>query len=166
MQQQFSAGGSMENQIEEARRLLERLTPLKTDCGLTCGAACCRADEDGQGGVTLFPGEARLYKGAEWARIEGGILTCDGFCLREMRSLGCRIFPLTPRRKKSGALSVRVDRRAFAMCPLAPSGLRALDPEFVSAVLQALVRIDETPEGREFLNAWIDEERIFLEAVL
>lgn len=156
----------MGNQIEAARLLLERLTPLKSDCGLLCGAACCRPDEDGQGGVALFPGEEALYEGAAWARVEGGILTCGGRCPRDMRPLGCRIFPLTPLRRKSGALFVRVDRRAFAMCPLAPSGLRALDPEFVSAALRALSLVDETPEGRKFLDQWIKTERIFRNAGL
>jgi hypothetical protein len=156
----------MKKEIERARELVENLTPLKADCGLTCGAACCQADEDGQGGVTLFPGEADLYEGADWAKIDGGVLTCGGRCPRELRPLGCRIFPLTPARKASGALSLRVDRRAFAMCPLAPHGIRALDPAFVSAVLQALSIIDENTEGREFLDRWIAEERIFRESNL
>lgn len=156
----------MKKQIERARARIEEQTPLKTDCGLTCGAACCRTDEDGQGGVRLFPGEAPLYQGADWARIEGDVLTCVGRCPREARPLGCRIFPLTPRRGPSGALTVRIDRRAFAMCPLAPHGLRALDPSFVSAVREALSIIDETCEGREFLDRWIEEERIFRESIL
>ena len=156
----------MKNEMERARALIENLTPLKTDCGLTCGAACCRADEDGQGGVKLFPGEALLYDGADWAQIEDGVLTCGGRCPRASRPLGCRIFPLTPARRASGALSLRVDRRAFAMCPLAPHGLKALDPAFVSAVHKALSIVDETPQGREFLDRWIAEERIFRESKL
>ena len=36
-------------------------TPMLTDCGLMCGAACCQPDEDGQGGMLLFPGEEGLY---------------------------------------------------------------------------------------------------------
>jgi hypothetical protein len=156
----------MENDIQRAISLVEKLTPLKTDCGLICGAACCRADEDGQGGVKLFPGEASLYEGADWAGVEDGVLTCGGRCPREARPLGCRIFPLTPARRASGALFLRVDRRAFAMCPLAPHGLKALDPAFVSAVREALSIIDETPEGREFLDKWIAGERIFRESNL
>lgn len=156
----------MRNEMETARKMLENLTPLKTDCGALCDAACCRPDEDGQGGVTLFPGEAALYEGATWARVADGVLTCDGRCPREMRPLGCRIFPLTPYRKKDGTLAVRVDRRAFAMCPLAPAGLRALDPAFVKAALSALELIDGTPEGREFIDAWIRAERIFRDASL
>jgi len=156
----------MRNEMETARKMLENLTPLKTDCGALCDAACCHPDEDGQGGVTLFPGEAALYEGAAWARVAGGVLTCGGRCPREMRPLGCRIFPLTPYRKKGGTLAVRVDRRAFAMCPLAPAGVRALDPAFVKAVLSALELIDQTPEGREFIDAWIRAERIFREVAL
>ena len=156
----------MKKQMEEARNHLETLTPLVTDCGVLCQAACCRPDEDGQGGVTLFPGEEALYADANWARLESGVLYCDGHCPRENRPLGCRIFPLTPNRKKDGALCVRVDRRAFSMCPLAPCGVRALNPAFVRAVQDALCLIDELPEGREFLNEWISRERIFRSAAL
>ncbi len=156
----------MRKEMETARKMLENLTPLKTDCGALCAAACCQTDEDGQGGVSLFPGEAALYEGAAWARVEDGVLTCGGRCPREMRPLGCRIFPLTPYRKKGGALALRVDRRAFAMCPLAPAGTRALDPVFVRTARSALELIDQTHEGREFIDAWIGEERIFREAVL
>ncbi len=156
----------MNSQMDEARKLLQNLTPLVADCGALCGAACCRPDEDGQGGVALFPGEAALYRGERWARVERGVLYCGGTCPRDARPLGCRIFPLTPCRKKDGRLSVRIDRRAFAMCPLAPSGVRALDPAFVNAALRALLLVDETDEGREFLNQWIRRERIFRRAVL
>ena len=54
----------------DARRLVENVTPLRTDCGLNCGRACCAPDEDGQGGVYLFPGEEALLSGVSWARIE------------------------------------------------------------------------------------------------
>jgi hypothetical protein len=156
----------MKKQMEEARNLLQNLTPLVTDCGAICQAACCRPDEDGQGGVTLFPGEEALYADADWARVERGVLTCEGRCPRDMRPLGCRIFPLTPHREKDGTLHVRVDRRAFAMCPLAPHGVRALNPAFVRAVQDALCLVDDLPEGREFLNEWISRERIFRNATL
>ena len=43
--------------VLQARALVGGLTPLKSDCGALCGAACCQADEDGQGGMYLFPGE-------------------------------------------------------------------------------------------------------------
>ena len=33
--------------VIQARKLLDSVTPLKTDCGRTCGGACCQPDEDG-----------------------------------------------------------------------------------------------------------------------
>ena len=47
--------------VIRARDLLSDVTPLKTDCGRICGGACCQPDEDGQGGMLLFPGEEGLY---------------------------------------------------------------------------------------------------------
>ena len=40
-------------------------TPLCSDCGALCGAACCESDGDGQGGVDLLPGEESLIGSAE-----------------------------------------------------------------------------------------------------
>ena len=139
-------------------------TPMLTDCGLLCGAACCHTDEDGQGGVYLFPGERALLKECEWARVLPAgfapMLMCDGACDRERRPLGCRIFPLTPARGRNGKWSVRMDVRARAMCPLAASGTGGLDPEFVRAVRDALRIVAEDPEGDAFLEKWfaLEEE--------
>ncbi len=140
-----------------ARELLENVTPLKRDCGRTCGAACCQSDEDGQGGMLLFPGEEALYASlpAGWT-IEpddavvpcGRLLICDGRCDRNMRPLACRLFPLLPTRK-----SVRMDRRAWAVCPLIESGKRGLDPDFVRAAEQAGQVLYAHPVLAAFLEA-------------
>ena len=45
---------------------------MLTDCGLLCGAACCQPDEDGQGGVHLFPGERAGLEDCAWGRIVPG----------------------------------------------------------------------------------------------
>nr|HML49564.1 hypothetical protein [Clostridia bacterium] len=91
--------------IQAARALLAQRTPLKSDCGRLCNAACCQADEEGRGGMLLFPGEERFYDPLPgWARLEpmdfGGrpsrLLVCEGRCERSQRPLACRIFPLTP----------------------------------------------------------------------
>lgn len=156
--------------IRSVWALLSNVTPLKQDCGTLCSAACCAPDEDGQGSIYLFPGEKELLESADWALIGqdsfGNVLTCQESCEREMRPLGCRIFPLTPRRKKDGTLMLKIDRRAFAMCPLAPSGIGGLDPAFVQAALTALRILDSNEEGRAFLDRWIALERQFAEATL
>lgn len=140
-----------------ARALLESVTPLKIDCGRACGAACCQSDEDGQGGMLLFPGEEALYTDlpAGWrietddAVIPGGrLLVCDGTCEREMRPLSCRLFPLLPTR--TGA---KMDRRAWAVCPLMESGKRGLNLRFVEAVAQAGQLLYDQPAHAAFLDA-------------
>ena len=56
--------------IARAYAAIGENTPLKTDCGPLCGAACCFADEDDQGGVCLLPGEEAQLQGICWGRIE------------------------------------------------------------------------------------------------
>lgn len=144
--------------IKEARSLLESVTPLKTDCGRVCGGACCQCDEDGQGGMLLFPGEEMFYVDplpAGFALSESRelgikclLLTCEGHCDRKNRPLSCRLFPLLP--TENGAV---LDRRGWAVCPLMEYGKQGLNPAFVRAV-QAAGRVLYTcPEHRAFLNA-------------
>ena len=133
-------------------------TPMRTDCGLLCGAACCRPDDDGKGGVFLFPGEADLIRDCSWARILphtiAPVMICSGHCDRARRPLGCRIFPLSPVRDKNGRWTVRLDVRARPMCPLIPSGVGGMDPDFVRATRSALRIIAESSEGEAFLEKW------------
>ena len=65
-----------------------------------------------------------------------------------MRPLSCRLFPLLPTR--TGA---RMDRRAWAVCPLMESGKRGLNPDFVSAVEQAGKMLYTHPAQAAFLDA-------------
>ena len=144
-------------QVLLARDLLEGLTPLKQDCGRICGGACCGSDEDGQGGMLLFPGEEKLYQTlpAGFRIVEdravvpnGKLLICDGFCDRSQRPLSCRLFPLLPTRT-----GCRMDRRAWAVCPLMEYGKQGLLPAFVQAVSQAGRLLYACPEHAAFLDA-------------
>ena len=40
---------------QKAFHLLQNATPLRTDCGVLCGKACCKGDD--MAGMLLFPGE-------------------------------------------------------------------------------------------------------------
>ena len=148
----------MKNHIMRAYEIIGDRTPLFTDCGALCGAACCQVDDDDQGGVFLFPGERELLEDCSWGRILrhsfGPMLMCSGPCERDKRPLGCRIFPLTPVRGKNGKWTVRLDVRARPVCPLVSSGISGLNPEFVRAVRDALRVIAETEEGDAFLEKW------------
>ena len=142
------------------------LTPMKSDCGTLCGAACCRPDDDGKGGVCLLPGEEELIGAPEWADIGFDaamgcrMIECTGPCERSLRPFLCRVFPLCPVRGKNG-WTVRMDARARAVCPLASGGLRALDPDFVRACVRAVRILAADPEGEAFLDRWAAIEAEF-----
>ena len=158
--------GSSDAALLAARELLREATPLKADCGRTCGAACCQPypAQDGQpSGMYLFPGEERLYGPNDaWARIvptdwvaagrSVPLLVCQGTCPRESRPLACRLFPLSARREGEG-FSLRLDPRGWAVCPLMPHGIAALDPAFVAAARAALAALWADDEQRAFLLA-------------
>ena len=141
-------------------------TPLQTDCGALCGAACCCVDADGQGGVNLLPGERERLERVEWGEIDVDphmktpMLMCTGMCEREKRPFLCRIFPLCPVIGKGGKWTVRMDARARAVCPLTRGGLNGLDPDFVRGCVKAVRIIAADAEGEDFLRQWaaIEEE--------
>ena len=163
------------NRIESllaARALLENVTPLKGDCGRICGGACCEPDEDGQGGMLLFPGEETLYSPlpedftvTPAPEMPGALLiTCQGSCQRKDRPLSCRLFPLLPKEKDGAVRAVR-DRRGFIVCPLLPDGLSAFDPAFRAAVVRAGEILYADPDHRAFLTALHDTIRVMKEAL-
>lgn len=139
------------------RELLRDVTPLKTDCGRVCGGACCQGDEEGRGGMLLFPAEEACYAtlpndfAIQWDdSVMPGLrlLTCSGVCDRSMRPLSCRIFPMLPSPK-----GAKMDRRAWAVCPLMEYGRRGLNPDFVDRVNQAGRILYACPEHVAFLDA-------------
>ena len=148
---------ALDRNLEKARERMRDVTPLKRDCGRLCGAACCSPDEDGQGGMLLFPGEEELYdplpEGFEITMTpQGRLLVCGGFCDRALRPLSCMLFPLWIREGKDGAARVETDRRGRYVCPLTEFGPRALDPAFVRAAEEAGSLLLQSEEQRAFLN--------------
>lgn len=140
--------------LKRARALLENVTPLKTDCGLTCQGACCRPMEGEMTGMLLFPGEEAYYEGREGYRMtqtdHGTLLICSGRCERADRPLSCRLMPLIPLLRDDG-VKVATDLRAKTVCPLARQGKDALDPDFVSAVREVGRILAEDDDQQAFL---------------
>lgn len=138
--------------LERARELLRDVTPLKTDCGRLCGAACCQADTEGENGMLLFPGEEKYYENADWCRLipcgSTKLLVCSGHCPREHRPLACRMFPLVTLPGGKAALDVR----AWPVCPLMPSGRRGLREDFLQAVKEAARLLSEDATQAAFLE--------------
>lgn len=155
----------MRQALIDARELLNAVTPLKYDCGRACGNACCLPDGDGQGGVMLLPGEEEALRGASWARLtplgDETLLICDGLCDRNLRPMGCMIFPLIPAVNEEGRWGVRMDSRARAMCPLYSSGIRGLERPFVSGVKRAVSIMSRDALLNAYMLKWMEREREF-----
>ena len=75
--------------ISRAKDVLIPYTPLSADCGLVCGKACCKGDEET--GMLLFPGEETVFPVKE--KNGNRLCVCKGKCDRSTRPLSCIIFP-------------------------------------------------------------------------
>ena len=137
-------------------RLFAGVTPLKTDCGVLCGAACCKGDDTV--GMLLFPGEETslpVYE-AQGRRF----VLCGGGCERAQRPLSCRIFPLFPAADEAGRITVTADLRGLSVCPLARQAENVrFDPRFVRRVKKAGKLLAKDPACLAFLRETAAEIR-------
>ena len=144
----------MTEELKKARALMESVTPLNSDCGLTCAHACCQSLEGDETGMLLFPGEEAYYENLAAYTMKptelGMLLICSGRCQRCDRPLSCRLFPLLPVVREDG-VKVAVDLRAKAICPLAQQGRAAMSQQFIDTVRQAGRILCEDAAQREFL---------------
>ncbi|MBR5438308.1 MAG: hypothetical protein IKV21_05255 [Clostridia bacterium] len=100
--------------ISQAKSVLLPYTPLKADCGLVCGKACCKGDADT--GMLLFPGEDTPFPVKEKDGVR--LCVCQGSCERNSRPLSCIIFPFFPYITKEGKITAKADIRGINICPL------------------------------------------------
>lgn len=99
---------------KRAKKIIGGKTPLKKDCGLICGNACCKGDENT--GMLLFPHEKTNLKVIEKENVR--LAVCEGKCKREERPLSCMIFPFFPYLNETGRVQVIPDIRGYEVCPL------------------------------------------------
>ncbi len=144
-------------------RLLNSVTPLKSDCGLLCDAACCQSSEDNMG-IYLLPGEEKLFTRQEtWLKWEienaenfdfpdswyGKIyfIRCSNapFCPRNQRPLQCRFFPLAPHIADNGKLVlILYPAKLPYVCPLIDQHI-PLDQSYIKAVYTVWHRLIQDP---------------------
>lgn len=152
---------------KKAWKLLEHATPVKTDCGALCHAACCKG---GSGdGMLLYPGEERMYaKGGDWFRISDSQITlsdgtpvklfvCTGSCDRTRRPLACRIFPILPHLDGSDYLDFVPDLRGAMICPLLSDAVQPVSPEFIDALYAAFDCLADDERVLEFIQLLSDQ---------
>lgn len=149
--------------INKAYELLDRTTPLISDCGRLCGGKCCKGD--GETGMFLFPGEEEILKNTEGFRIldcEGNfgykMVVCGGSCDRKTRPLACRIYPYFPMITDDGFDS-RADIRGIGSCPLLHNNIK-VDYAFlrqIRKVARLFARNEELKNYILNINSMLDE---------
>lgn len=134
--------------ITRAKNLLCDLTPLSADCGLLCGKACCKGDENT--GMLLFPGEKTVFQVKEKDGVR--LCVCDGKCSREERPLSCMIFPFFPYINKDGKIRAVPDLRGMNVCPMISHREKIrFNKVFLRRVARVGRLLKRDPECREFL---------------
>lgn len=148
-------GTDYQKMYEKIFKVLGELTPLRADCGLLCGGACCQGDENT--GMRLFPGEE---SNLHIKQLESGdrLAVCNGTCDRSKRPLACRIFPFFPTIDEDGKIYVEEDDRARVVCPMVGHGDEILyDERFLKAVKKVGQIMAKDEACREFLYRSTEE---------
>lgn len=159
-------------------RLLNRVSPIDSDCGMLCGAACCMAeDNEEEMGIYLLPGEEALFKEeASWFEWRTQSSEEYGFpeswddeipfikcktpphCSRPDRPIQCRTFPLMPYLSEDGELEMLYnDNELPYFCPLIEEEI-PLNDDFVKATRTVWKRLLRDPRIYDLVR--MDSEEI------
>lgn len=144
--------------------LLGEETPLNVDCGVLCGRACCKGDDNT--GMLLFPYEETTL-GVKSTENGDRLAICNGRCEREERPLSCRIFPFFPTIDEKGRIYVEKDFRGSRLCPLIEHSDEIIfNPRFFKVIKKVGKMLSKDENCREFLyeqTAQIDSFAEFFE---
>lgn len=144
---------------KKAKRIMEDKTPLKKDCGLLCGKACCKGDDET--GMLLFPFEETALPVTEKNGVR--LCVCDGNCKREERPLSCMIFPFFPYVTPEGRIRVIPDIRGSEICPIVRNFTDVkLDRRFLRRVKQVGRLLLQNEECRAFLEEMSREMDVYI----
>ncbi|HHU18476.1 MAG TPA: hypothetical protein GXZ70_09785 [Clostridiales bacterium] len=166
------------NTYKAIYRLLNKVSPLSSDCGELCSAACCNCggdaiDEEGldfEMGIYLLPGEEKLFSKKEtWLKwnVENAedyefpdswkgkvyFVRCKTppHCPREMRPLQCRFYPLAPYLTESGDLRLILSPVELPYrCPLIDDKI-PLQRSFIKATYTVWKRLIKDPLIRDLV---------------
>lgn len=137
-----------ERLYKKAKRIIGNKTPLRRDCGMLCGNACCKGDSET--GMLLFPSEGTVLD----INAKNGVrlCVCDGSCDRRERPLSCMLFPFFPYINENGRVTVIPDIRGYNICPLVRNyGEVKFDRAFLLRVKKVGRLLSEDEKCRAFL---------------
>jgi len=158
-------------------RLLDKVSPLDSDCGILCNSACCCGGDNSNStgdaednasdleiGMYLLPGEEKLFTRKEdWLlwNIEQAedydfpeswrgkvyFVKCKNApgCVRELRPIQCRTFPLQPHITKEGVFQLILHSGELRyQCPLIEKKI-PLEDRFIKATYTVWKRLLKDP---------------------
>jgi len=153
-------------------RLLDLVSPINGDCGALCGAACCDCEKlheaeiikETEYGMYLLPGEEKIFSRKEdwltWyvddvekydfpASWRGMVyfVKCNTppHCVRKMRPIQCRTFPLAPHITADGVFHLVWNNEMLPYrCPLVAARI-PLQKGFVQATFTVWKRLMTDP---------------------
>lgn len=152
--------GKYQRLYKKAKNIMEDKTPLKKDCGLLCGKACCKGDAET--GMLLFPFEETSLPVTEKNGVR--LCVCDGSCNRRERPLSCMIFPFFPYITRDGRIKVIPDIRGSGICPIVRNFTETkIDRRFLRRVKKVGRLLSEDDQCRTFLEEISRETDVYLE---
>ncbi|MBQ6601655.1 MAG: hypothetical protein IIX36_08420 [Clostridia bacterium] len=152
--------GKYQRLYKKAKNIMQDKTPLKKDCGLLCGKACCKGDAET--GMLLFPFEETSLPVTEKNGVR--LCVCDGSCNRRERPLSCMIFPFFPYITRDGRIKVIPDIRGSGICPIVRNFTETkIDRRFLRRVKKVGRLLSEDDECRAFLEEISRETDVYLE---
>ena len=152
--------GKYQRLYKKAQNIMQDKTPLKKDCGLLCGKACCKGDAET--GMLLFPFEETSLPVTEKNGVR--LCVCDGSCNRRERPLSCMIFPFFPYITRDGRIKVIPDIRGSGICPIVRNFTETkIDRRFLRRVKKVGRLLSEDDECRTFLEEISRETDVYLE---
>lgn len=152
--------GKYQRLYKKAKNIMQDKTPLKKDCGLLCGKACCKGDAET--GMLLFPFEETSLPVTEKNGVR--LCVCDGSCNRRERPLSCMIFPFFPYITRDGRIKVIPDIRGSGICPIVRNFTETkIDRRFLRRVKKVGRLLSEDDECRTFLEEISRETDVYLE---
>ncbi len=144
---------------KKAKNIMEDKTPLKKDCGLLCGKACCKGDSET--GMLLFPFEETSLPVTEKNGVR--LCVCDGRCDRKERPLSCMIFPFFPYITLEGGIKVIPDIRGGGICPIVRNFTETkIDRRFLRRVKEVGRLLSKDEECRAFLDGISREMDLYI----
>ena len=167
------------NTYKAIYRLLDKVSPLPSDCGQLCSSACCSCggdadDEDGLDfdmGIYLLPGEEKLFSRRE-AWLKWSVENAEDYefpdswqgkvyfvrcktpphCPRESRPLQCRFYPLAPYLTEKDELHLIFSPVELPYrCPLI-TGRVPLQQSFIRATHTVWKRLIKDPLIRDLVG--------------